>query len=135
MPIYVTAEAELIVGQPSVIEGPSPEGSLSAVFEDNETSGYFYALDKSAGKQRIQDTLHIYDVADVTDRSKPSLVTIGWSTDCQKVVLLIDDHPHAIFDFASKQGYCRTGLPSPPSNGIWSKGGHEWQEDATELFA
>lgn len=135
MPIQVTAEQEFLVGQPTVVEGPAPEGPFVAVFEDDETTGYFYALDTSKEDQRIQDALQIYNVANVTDRARPSTVKIGWSLDSQKVALLINGHPHAVFDFSSKQGYCRTGFPPPARNGTWGSQGHEWREAAIELFA
>lgn len=135
MPIQITAEHEFLVGHPTVVEGAAPEGSYVAVFEDDETTGYFYALDTSKRDQPIQDALQIYNVANVTDRAKPSVVKIGWSLDSQKVALLVNGHPHAIFDFSSKQGYCRTGFPPPAADGGWGSQGHEWREDAIQLFA
>jgi hypothetical protein len=135
MPIQITAEREFLVGQETAVEGQAPEGAYAVVFEDDETSGYFYALDTSHENQPIQDALHIYDVQNVSDRAKPSIVKIGWSLDSQKAVLLINGHPHAIFDFSSRQGYCRSGFPPPAPGGLWGSEGHEWQEAAIELFA
>ena len=43
--------------------------------------------------------MHIYNVASVTDKDKASTVRIGWTADGCKVVLLINDYPHAVFDF------------------------------------
>ncbi len=135
MPINVVAEEEFLVGTETVVMGDAPEGHLTAVFEDDGDSGYFYALDNSVEGNAIQDAVHIYNVANVADREKPSKITIGWSLDHQKVVLLINDYPHAIFDFVEKQGYCRTGFPPPNTEGVWSPGGHEWSETAIKLFA
>lgn len=133
MPIYLAAEQELIVGRANVIEAPAQEGSFVVVFEDDEETGYFYALDTSASENPIQDALHIYNVDEVTDREKPSTIKIGWSVDHRKAVLLINDQPHAIFDFAGKQGYCRTAFP-PPVGGGWSEQGHGWNDEALKLF-
>ncbi|MCO8161822.1 DUF2251 domain-containing protein [Pseudomonas sp. 21LCFQ010] len=133
MPIYLAAESELMIGQDLVLEGPAHEGSLVAVFEDDGTTGYFYALDTDTEGNPIQDALHIYDVEDVIDRDKPSVVRIGWSMDHRKALLLINGNPHAVFDFDNKQGYCRTGFP-PPINRIWSKNGHDWRDDVLGLF-
>ena len=135
MPIQITAEQEFLVGQPTVVEGLAPEGPYAAVFEDDETTGYFYALDTSNDGQPIQNALQIYNVENVTDRETPSVAKIGWSRDSKKVALLINGHPHAIFDFSSKQGFCRTGFPSPAPNSAWGSQGHSWQESAIELFA
>jgi hypothetical protein len=135
MPIQNTAEHEFLVGQPTVVEGPAPEGPFVAVFEDDESTGYFYALDTSHQSQPIQDALQIYNVANISDRAKPSTVKIGWSLDSQKAVLLINGHPHAVFDFSAKQGYCRTGFPPSAPDGSWASQGHEWREAAIELFA
>src|ERR1700739_597721 len=106
MPIHIVAEKSFILGQATVMEGPAPEGHFVAVFEDDGETGYFYALDTSAKEQSIQDAVHLYNVANVTDRSEPSTVKIGWSTDFAKVVLLINGNAHAVFDFQAKQGFC-----------------------------
>ncbi|GAB7531231.1 DUF2251 domain-containing protein [Pseudomonas sp. 3A(2025)] len=134
MPIYLAAEQVLNVGQALVVEAPAQEGAFVVVFEDDEDTGYFYALDTQSQDNPIQDALHIYNVADVSDRAKPSTIKIGWSVDHTKAVLLINDNPHAIFDFQAKQGYCRTGFPPPADNG-WSVNGHEWDDAALDLFA
>lgn len=134
MPIQVAAERDILVGQATVIEGAAPEGPFVAIFEDDGSTGYFYALDTSSSGQPIQDALQIYNVANVTDRAKPSTVKIGWSKDCQKVALLVNGYPHAVFDFSAKQGYCRTGFPPPAGNSLWSRQGHAWSETAIELF-
>lgn len=96
MPIYLTAESELHVGQGSVTEAPAEAGTYVVVFEDDEDTGYFYALDTAAEGNPIQDALHIYNVADVSDKHKPSSVKIGWSVDHSKAALLINDYPHLI---------------------------------------
>lgn len=122
MPIQVTAEETISIGASAVVEGPAPEGRCVAVFEDDGDTGYFYAVDPSAGGNPIQDAVHIYNVANVADRDAPSVVQIGWSADSRKVVLLINGHPHAVFDFESKRGFCRTGFPPPSGEGPWSVG-------------
>ena len=73
----------------------------------------------------------MYDVAQVTDREEPSVVSVGWSVDNLKVVLLINSSPHAIFDFERKQGFCRSGFPPPLSNTECSAQGHGWEESAS----
>lgn len=135
MPILITAEQEFSVGTNTVIEGPAPEGPFSAVFEDDQDTGYFYALDMSCEGNRIQDAVHIYNANTVSDRDRPSVVKIGWSNDSAKVVLLVNGYPHAVFDFVSKRGYCRTGFPPPATEGAWSHASHAWDEAAIQLFA
>lgn len=135
MPIQVTAQAQLLVGRATVVEGLAPDEHFLAVFEDDEDTGYFYAVDTSADSNPIQDAVHIYNVQSVTDRDKPSTVKIGWSADSRKVVLLINEHPHAVFDFEAQRGYCRTGFPPPNPSSGWGKHSHEWCADAIRLFA
>ena len=135
MPIHVTAEQQLLVGTPLVVEGAAPEGRYVAVFEDDGDTGYFYALDPSSEGNSIQDALHIYNVASVTDRVVPSLVKIAWSVDSLKAILLINGYPHAVFDFESQRGYCRSGFPPPSPSSAWARYNHEWSESAVELFA
>ncbi len=135
MAIQVVAEQEYLVGTPTMIEGPAPKGPFMAVFEDDGDTGFFYALDTRVEGNPLQDAVHIYNSANVTNREKPVLAVIGWSIDNKKAVLLINDYPHAIFDFDERQGYCRTGFPPPNPEGKWSMGGHSWEESAVALFA
>ncbi len=120
----------ITVGTEQIVEGTAPDGSFTVVFEDDGDTGYFYALDQSQSVQSIQDAMHIYNAADVTDKHLPSMVELGWSYDNCKAVLLINNYPHAIFDFSAKRGYCRTGFPPPSEN--WH--GHTWDDSALKLF-
>ena len=133
MPINVVAEQQITVGTEQFVDGTAPDGRFAVVFEDDGGTGYFYALDRSKSDQPIQDAMHIYNVANVKDKHRPSLVEIGWSLDNLKAVLLINDYAHAIFDFSAKRGYCRTGFPPPSESGDWS--GHDWDDSAFKLFA
>jgi hypothetical protein len=134
MPIQVVAEKQIIVGQETAIEGGAPQGAFAAVFEDDGQTGYFYALDRSFDGSPIQDALQVYNVRNVIDREKPSVVKIGWSIDSKKVILLINDYPHAVFDFLTKQGFCRSGFPPTKPGGEWSTCGHDWDEAAIAPF-
>lgn len=132
MPVVLVAEQTLTVGTATVIEAPSPITRFGVVFEDDASTGYFYGQDFAKGDNAIVDALHIYNVADVVDREKPSHVRLGWSTDGLKAVLDINGFPHAVFDFDAQRGYCRTGFPEP--SGEWSVGGHHWDDAALKLF-
>jgi hypothetical protein len=128
----ITVEQDITVGEPVVVDGPSPLTQFAVVFEDDRETGYFYGLDTSQKDNPILDALHIYNVTNVTDRNIPSKVQIVWSADGLKSALLINKYPHAIFDFQAKRGYCRTGFPPPAKS--WSAEGHEWDDKAQELF-
>lgn len=134
MTIEVVATNDLMVGSPAVIEGGAPKGQFVAVFEDDGQTGYFYALDTSAVGNPIQDALHIYNVSQIADREIASTVKIGWSGDSQKVVLLINNYPHAVFDFESRQGYCRSAFPQVSPSKDWSRDGHGWNDVAIEIL-
>jgi hypothetical protein len=134
MPIVITAEEEILVGDEVVIEGAAPDGHFVTVFEDDGDTGYFYALNMLAQDNQIQDALHIYNVANVTDRAKPSVIKIGWSKDSQKAVLLINNYPHAVFDFSTCRGFCRTGFPPTWPDRVWSSTGHQWDDGFNDLF-
>ena len=124
---------ELIkVGEEQTLFADSPQGRFATVFEDDGETGYFYALDAKKEVNQICDALHIYDVAAVADRHLPSKIEIVWSADGLKSALLIDDYPHAAFDFAARRGYCRSGLP--PADKNWSGHDHQWTDEALELF-
>jgi hypothetical protein len=127
----IARTAKLSVGTPIVVEVPSPKARFVVVFEDDGETGYFYGLDPSRS-QPILDTLHIYNVKGVTDRDRPSTLQIAWSPSGEQAVLLINSHPHAVFDFSRKRGYCRTGFPPP--DGDWTSHSHEWDDAALESF-
>lgn len=133
MTILVTAQTQLIVGEAMVIKSLAPDGILTAVFEDDGNTGYFYALDESAEGNPVRDAVHIYNVEDISDAHIPSDVKIGWSEDCLKCVLLINGYPHGVFDFEGKNGYCRSGFP-PPVNREWSVQGHAWDDYVDNFF-
>jgi hypothetical protein len=96
----------------------SPSSSFSGVFEDDGQTGYFYAYDRAAPEQaRILDACHIYNVANITDRDRPSEVEVIWTTDGLKAALLINDYAHAVIDFRARRAYCRTNFPPP--TGPW----------------
>ncbi len=133
MAVKLVSEQEINVGEAIVVEGASPTPPFVVVFEDDGDTGYFYALDTSRTDNPILDALHIYDVASVTDKHLPSKIKLVWSQDDQKAVLLINEFPHAIFDFVARRGYCRSGFPLPLKTG-WTEYGHEWDENAEDLF-
>src|SRR5262245_5944397 len=106
MAAELVAEETLKVGQPYVLEGPSPAGRYLVIFEDDGTTGYFFALDRTKVAKPICDALHIYNVEAVADRDQPSVFQIAWSQDGLKACLIINDDPHAVFDFEAQRGYC-----------------------------
>jgi hypothetical protein len=120
------------VGSDVFVAEDAPGGRYSAFFEDDGETGYFYAVDLGKPNNTILDAVHIYNVAKVLDRDRPSTLTIVWSEDGSKCALLINGHAHAAFDFAAKRGYCRTNFPNfaNEAEGSWSKSDHGWSDDA-----
>ena len=108
----------------------SPHTRFSGVFEDNGETGYFYAYDRGESSQPILDAVHIYDVADVTDRALESVVEIVWSSDGLKAALLLNDYPHAVIDFGGRATYSRTEFP--PGSERWQH--QPWDDGLLELF-
>jgi hypothetical protein len=110
----------------------APTGPYGALFEDDGDTGYFYAFDLRRQKNRILDAVHIYNVANVVDRSRPSTLHIAWSDDGFKCALLINGYSHAAFDFVGKRGYCRTNFPNFPDTpeNDWLMSDHSWSDDA-----
>lgn len=130
--LFLVAQETITVGEETTIFGESPKGKFATVFEDNGETGYFYALDTQKSDDQICDAVHIYNVEGIVDKEIPSKFEIIWSDDGLKSVLLINDYPHAVFDFDQKRGYCRTNFP--PSNKNWTAFEHEWTDEALELF-
>ena len=126
------SSGRLIPGIPVLFPCDSPDGRHSAFFEDEGETGYFYALDLLRTPDMILDALHIYNVSNVVDRDRPSQVDIVWSEDGLKCALLINDYPHAVFDFSARRGYCRKNFPNfkNPEDGSWIHADHSWSDEA-----
>ncbi len=134
MPLKIAATQPFKVGQPLVVDADSPEGRYATVFEDDGKTGYFYAVDTDVEDGNpVRDAMLVYTVADVTDAAIESTLEIGWSDDGLKALLLINDEPHAAFDFAQRQGWCLSGEPAPDASG-WSKASRQWSDDVEALF-
>ncbi len=103
-------EDMFVVGEDTFFDSISPTLPFGVTFEDDLTTGYFYAI-TTEPKLGILDALHIYNVANVTDKEKPCKIQILWTDDGTIASLLINDYCHAIFDFESKAGYCRNAFP------------------------
>ena len=78
----------------------------------------------------IQDAMHIYSVENVTDRDIPCEFHILWSHDYSKAALMVNRHPHAMFDFDNKIGFSRDQFPEPSEG--WR---HEpWDDSLRDHF-
>lgn len=122
----------LHVGKPGVYESKSPGHPVSVLFEDDGAVAYFYALTTTSGVNPILDTLHVYDVPNVKKENMTSSLEIRWSRDGWKALLLLNDFPHAAFDFKARRGWNRNGFPPP--NRLWTEFGHEWDNKVLDLF-
>lgn len=127
----VTAEAQIVVGQPATLEGASPSQPFAAVFEDDGDTGYFYVLDRRLAEQPIIDALQIYRVSAVGDRGHPTRVRIVWAEKGMSVALFINDQAHAIVSFDKRRASCR--LDFPPANGSFTSS-HAWDDSLLEPF-
>lgn len=135
MPLKIVARETLRVGQPLVVDADSPAGRHATVFEDDGERGVFYAVDTDVEDGNpVQDALLVYRVADVSDAELASTLEIGWSDDGLKALLLINDAPHAAFDFAARQGWCLLEEPKSALNKAWSKGPRHWSDEVEALF-
>ena len=130
MAVIVDRIEESKPGDELLVRSQSEDGQAAVVFEDDGETGYFYACETIDGP--ILDALQVYDVAAVKDRDRPSEFKIGWSSSGRQAILIINGHPHAVFDFDGKRGWCRSGFP--PSNERWSLDGHDWDESCLACF-
>ena len=110
-------EQEFLIGQDTFFHSFSAQHKFGVVFEDDQTTGYFYAINKSENPE-VLDGLHIYNVEEITKKKLPTKLQICWDEDGLVASLLINDHCHALFDFGQKAGYCRNGFP--PDSGTWA---------------
>ena len=122
-------------GEQTVYHSNSPTSTYSGIFEDDGETGYFYAYDREAPEDaQILDACHIYNVASVTDRERPSEVEVIWTQEGTKAALLINDYAHAVIDFRARRAYCRSNFPPPP--GPWrAEARFPWCDALLNLFA
>lgn len=113
------AKKTIKVGEEVIIESDAPDGGRGVVFEDDGSTGYFYARDYSVPDQLFVDALHIYSLKEVVDAHIPSEIHILWSADGTKAVLIVNRYPHAVFDFVAKCGYSRDQFPNPDPKTGW----------------
>ncbi|NCU02938.1 MAG: DUF2251 domain-containing protein [Chitinophagaceae bacterium] len=111
--LLIYEEQTFLVGQNTFIDSVA-ENNNTVVFEDDGTTGYFYAVNRNKDLT-ILDSLHIYNVADIIDKNKPSIIKILWTEDLLKAFLSINNYYHAVFDFEARAGYCRNGVPNSKS--------------------
>jgi hypothetical protein len=132
----MNAERMITVGTKSSISAISPSNEFAVVFEDDGESAHFYALNAFHNDQKILDVINIYTVEQVSDCKTPCIVRITWSNDGSKVMLIIDEYPHAVFDFSAKQGYGRTNYPNVPrvERNSWRSDDHRWTDSVLQWF-
>jgi hypothetical protein len=110
--MHLGAEVRVIVGTPDILlESTTAAGERSVIFEDDGTTGYFYAI-RPGAELEILDALHVYDVANIADRQIPVTVQIFWAENRAAAVLLINGHSHALYDFERSVGFCRNAFPA-----------------------
>lgn len=116
--LIIYEEQTFNIGEDTFVDSTA-ENNNAVVFEDNCETGYFYAIDRNNKGLKVLDGLHIYNVENVKDKDKPSVVKILWTQDLTKAFLSINDYYHAVFDFQSHAGYCRNGFPETDNQ--WTK--------------
>jgi hypothetical protein len=114
--LLIHEEKPLYVGQDTFIDSTG-ENNNCVAFEDDGDTGYFYALDREHNLE-VLDALHVYNVTDVINKDKPSVLRIIWTSDFNICFLSINGYYHAVFDFKNKAGYCRNAFPN--GNESWT---------------
>ena len=129
---FLGIQAEIKIGDPTVLESDLPSGEHGVVFEDDGETGYFYARDYQVEEKLFVDAMHIYSVKGVVDADQLSSLRIIWSRDFTKSALLVNNSPHAVFDFADKVGYCLDEFPEPDPETGWQRKG--WSSELKDWF-
>ncbi|GAA4001085.1 DUF2251 domain-containing protein [Hymenobacter fastidiosus] len=130
------AEEQFRVGVPEpgaenfLLSSVAATNEFQVMFEDDGTTGYLYAL-REAAELVLLDALHIYNVADVTDRETPVTAQIFWDEAQTTAVLLVGGYCHALYDFQRQVGFCRTAFP-PAKNG--QPGSRELTDELVEKY-
>lgn len=114
--MHLGIESKVTVGTPDTfLDSTAAAGKVGVIFEDDGTTGYFYAI-RPGAEIELLDALHVYDVATITDRQIPVTVQVFWDETWTAAVLLINGYGHALYDFQRAAGFCRNAFP-PARNG------------------
>lgn len=114
-----TTEERFQIGQPApgadnrLLSSTATHGQYEVMFEDDGTTGYFYAL-RNRPEPTLLDALHIYNVEDIADRQVPVLAGIIWNEAEDAAAFILNGYCHALYDFRQQAGFCRNGFPPPP---------------------
>jgi hypothetical protein len=108
------AETRFKVGDGTYLDSTAATGQKGVVFEDDGTTGYFYAI-VPGPETTVLDALHVYDVADVDDKQIPVVAQLFWTVGETAAALIINGHCHALYDFERPAGYCRHAFPAAPN--------------------
>lgn len=112
-------EEKFLIGQPApgadnrLLGSPAAGGDFEVMFEDDGTTGYFYAL-RNRPEVQMLDALHVYNVADIADRHKPVTAQIIWNETEDAAAFILNGYCHALYDFRQQAGFCRNAFPPRP---------------------
>lgn len=116
----------------------SPVDPWAVVFEDEGTTGYAYAHDRSRDPHGdgILDAVLIYNVSALREPSTERLAAIQWSRDGMQAVLYLDGTAQALFDFAARETCCRSDFPNfqEAQGEVWRQVTHAWDPARFERF-
>lgn len=118
---YLMQQRVIVLGNDVFVESRSLENKYGVVFESNDETGYFYAIemDDATNGQRILDALHIFTTEEISQQKRQIDIKIIWTKDWLKCALILDDECHAVFDFEKQGGYSINEFPPP--NSFWTK--------------
>ena len=116
--LYIHNEEEFYVGKETVVDSFFDNLDYGVAFEDDENTGYFYAVNIVDDNFEIINAVHIYDVENIVDKNIISNIKILWSEDFNKAYLKINNYFHAVIDFENRKTYSRNNFP-PANNDEW----------------
>jgi hypothetical protein len=132
---FLMLEKSFVKGRDTFFESYAPENNYGVVFEDDEETAYFYAVEKAKDGEipQILDALHIYESENFLSETISSKLVIVWSRDWLKSALVLDGLCHAVFDFVKQAGYNINQFPPP--NEFWTKADRKLTNELiAELF-
>lgn len=120
--LHLTLDDKLFIGKGIQVGTHSTaHDHLAVIFEDDGETGYFYALDTNNLNQPVVDSLHVYNVSAAEEPENPRKLQICWDETGYQAFLMINDYPHAMFDFNTLVGYNHSKKPEPDLITMWSR--------------
>jgi hypothetical protein len=123
------AEMDVVPGEPSFLDAPSPDGRWAVHFEDDRDSAWLTAVDPQRKEGQALHAVRIW-LSDGKRQKGLRHIDIRWSRDRAVAGILVDGLLTAVLDFDRLKAWARP--EQPIGTGPW--GDVTWSQEAEDAL-